>query len=288
MTPTDYEAIARDAGLERVGARPPLGQYLAEMWRRRAFATSLAKFRIQAQMSENRLGLAWVVLNPLLMAALYGTIFGIILPRETRPDGVNFVPFVIVGVFIFQFFSKSFADGAKSITGNASLVRSLNFPRMLLPLALIIQQLIELIPMLLVMGIIVLGFGEPLTWWWLLVIPTMLLMAMFNLGIALLAARLTVHIRDLTQVIPLITRLFFYASGIFYSLEEVLSDQPEWMLWVAQVNPVHDYITIVRDLILGGINAPGWMWFVASGAAVVTLAVGIVFFWRAEERYGHD
>nr|WP_284328228.1 hypothetical protein [Demequina litorisediminis] len=143
MTPIDYEAIARDAGLERVGARPPLGEYLAEMWRRRAFATSLAKFRIQATVAENRLGLAWIVLRPLLNAALYGTIFGIILPRSTRPGDVAFIPFLVVGVFIFEFFSKSFSDGAKAITGNASLVRSLNFPRMLLPVAQIIQQVIE-------------------------------------------------------------------------------------------------------------------------------------------------
>ncbi|GMA35840.1 hypothetical protein GCM10025876_20440 [Demequina litorisediminis] len=142
--------------------------------------------------------------------------------------------------------------------------------------------------MLVIMGIIVLAFGLPLTWWWLLVIPAMVLMAMFNLGIALLAARLTVHLRDLTQVIPLISRLFFYASGIFYSLEEVLKDQPDWMLTVAQLNPVHDYITIVRDTVLLGESGPGWMWIIAAGAGVVTLAVGIVFFWRAEERYGHD
>ncbi|MFV0285334.1 MAG: ABC transporter permease, partial [Demequina sp.] len=149
MTPTNYEAIARDAGLERVGARPPLGAYLAQMWQRRAFATSLAMFRLQAQVSENRLGLAWIVLRPLLNAALYGTIFGIILPRDTRPDGVAFVPFVVVGVFIFEFFSKSFAEGARSIVGNASLVRSLAFPRMLLPVSHIVQQVLELIPMML-------------------------------------------------------------------------------------------------------------------------------------------
>lgn len=288
MSDTDYAAIARDAGLERVGARPPLGEYVREMWRRRSFATSLAKFRIQAQVSENRLGLAWIVLRPLLNAALYGTIFGIILPKETRPGDVAFVPFVVVGVFIFEFFSKSFSDGARSITGNASLVRSLNFPRMLLPVSQVIQHVIELVPMMLILSVIVIATGQPLTWWWLLVIPALALMTMFNLGIALLAARLTVHVRDLTQVIPLITRLFFYASGIFYSLEEVLADQEPWMLTVAQLNPVHDYITIVRDLMLEGINAPVWMWWVSVAAAVVTLAIGVVFFWRAEERYGHE
>lgn len=287
MTTIDYEAIAREAGLDRVGARAPFGAYFKQMWRRRGFAISLAKYRVQASMSDNRLGLAWIVLSPLLNAALYGTIFGVIMDRSTRPDE-PFIPFLIIGVFIFQFFSKSFSAGAKSITGNASLVRSLNFPRMLLPVSEIIRQVIELIPMLVVMFAIVLILGVPPTWSWFMVIPIMILMTMFNLGVALISARLTVHVRDVTQVIPLITRVMFYTTGIFYSLEAVLADQPAWMLTVAQLNPVHDYVALVRDAIFGNNNAPDFMWWIAGLGGLITLIVGIIFFWRAEERYGHD
>jgi len=288
VTDINYGAIARDAGLHRVGARAPLGRYLAEIWQRRAFAASLARYRIQASLHESRLGLGWIVLRPILMAAVYGLIFGIILPRDTRPEDVAFVPFLVVGVFIFEFFSKSFSAGARSITGNMGLVRSLSFPRMLLPVSQIIQQVFELVPMLIVMGVIVLCFGIPLTWSWLLVIPAMMLMTMFNLGVALIAARLTVHIRDVTQVIPIITRLIFYASGIFYSLELVLADQPPWMLTVAQLNPVHDFIALVRSFVLGGPELPPLVTIMALTASVVTLVLGIVFFWKAEERYGRD
>lgn len=287
MSTTEYEAVAIEAGLERVGARAPIGEYFKEMWRRRGFAVSMAKYRVQASMSDNRLGLAWIVLSPLLNAALYGTIFTFIMSSDTRPQE-HFVPFLIIGVFIFQFFSKSFSAGAKSITGNASLVRSLNFPRMLLPVAQIIQQVIELLPMLIVMAAIVTGFGIWPTWSWLLVIPIMMLMTLFNLGVALIAARLTVHVRDVTQVIPLVTRVLFYTSGIFYSLELVLADQPSWMLTAAQLNPIHDYIALVRSVMLGEETVPPFMWWIASLGAIVTLIVGIVFFWRAEERYGHD
>ncbi|MFV0633060.1 ABC transporter permease [Demequina sp.] len=286
MSDIDYEAIARDAGLKRVGARPPLGEYLAEIWRRRAFAYSLAKFRIQASLNESRLGLGWIVLQPLLNAALYGLVFGFIMSSSSRPE--NFIAFLVVGVFTFQFFAQSFSQGARSITGNSGLVRSLSFPRMLMPIAQVLQELIELIPMVLVMGIIVAGTGEAITWKWLLVIPVYALMAMFNLGVALIAARLTVHLRDVTQMIPLISRLIFYSSGIFYSLELVLADNPPWMLTVAQLNPVHDYIALVRNFMIAGPELEPLVWIVAVGGAFVTLAIGIVFFWRAEERYGRD
>ncbi|MDN4480446.1 ABC transporter permease [Demequina muriae] len=287
MTQNDYSALAREAGLERVGARPPIWAYLKDLWATRHFAILLARFRIEASLGENRLGLGWIVLRPILLAVIFGTIFGLILSRDTRP-GVNFIPFLVVGIFIFEFFSKSFSAGAKSITSNSSLVRSMSFPRMLLPIAKIIQQVFELIPMLIVMGAILLIFGEPVTWAWLLVIPVMVLMTLFNTGVALIAARLTVHVRDVTQIIPLVTRVLFYSSGIFYSLEAVLEDRPG-ILAVAQLNPVHGYITLVRQFTVSGsdpLGTPGWI--VVTAGAVVTFLVGVVFFWRAEERYGRD
>ncbi len=286
MSTTDYEALAREHGLERVGARPSLWQYLVEAWQRRSFAIALAKYRIQGELHDSRLGLGWVVLFPILQAALYGTIFGVIMPSTTRPD--NFIPFLVVGVFTFTFFSKSMSGGAKAITGNVGLVRSLSFPRILLPLAQVIQFLMELVPMVIVMAIIVAAFGEPITWKWLLVIPVYALMALFNAGVALIVARLTVHLRDIQQILPLVTRLFFYGSGIFYSLELVLKDEPAWMLTVAQLNPVHDYIALVRSFMVEGPAMSDLSVYVAIGAAFVTAAFGVVFFWAAEERYGSE
>lgn len=288
MSDSDIGAIARSAGLEQVGARPPLGAYLAETWRRRAFAMSLARYRLEASLHESRLGLGWIVLRPILNAAIYGTVFGLIMDRSSRPGDIPFIPFLVVGVFIFEFFSKSLGSGAKAITGNAGLVRSLTFPRLLLPLSQIIQYVIELLPMLIVMAIIVLAFGAPLTWSWLLIIPLMFLMTLFNFGVALIAARLTVHLRDVAQIIPLITRLFFYGSGIFYSLDLVLADNPPWLLTIAHLNPVGGFISLSRLFVLGGPEASTLVWVVTLASGFVTMAAGIVFFWRAEEKYGRD
>lgn len=285
MTDIDYDKIAADAGLERVGARPPLSKYLAELWTRRHFAYTLAGYRIRATMSENRLGLGWIVLRPVMTAVIFGTIFGVILKADSRPT--NFIPFLVTGVFVFEFFSSSFSKGAKAITSNAALVRSLSFPRMLLPLASVIQQVFELFPVIAVMGIIVVLSGEPITWNWLLVPAILAIMTMFNLGVALISARLTVHLRDVTQIIPMITRILFYSSGIFYSIDLVLADKPE-ILRLVPLNPVYDFIALIRAQMVTGNEAHLSEWVIASGAAVLTLFVGVIFFWRAEERYGRD
>ncbi|SEJ59212.1 ABC transporter permease [Demequina mangrovi] len=287
MTEIDYAALAREAGLPRVGARQPLPAYLRELWDRRHFATKLARYRIEANLAQNRLGLLWVVLNPLLQSAVYGLVFGVIMPRSTR-EGENFIPYLVTGFFIFTYFSQSFNQGARAITGNTSLVRSLSFPRMLLPLSAVIRQIFELVPMMAVLAVILIGFGELPSWEWLAVPFVLVLMTMFNFGVALIAARLTVHLRDVTQIIPILTRLLMYLTGIFYSMEQVLADKPEWMMTVAQLNPVHDYISLIRYALLTDQPFTQQMVIVSVVAAIVFFFAGIYFFWTAEERYGRD
>jgi teichoic acid transport system permease protein len=289
---TDYASLAREAGLTRVGARPTLPQYLAEAWHRRSFAITLAAYRIRAANEQNRLGLAWVVLRPLLNAVVYGVIFGIFLNTQaTVADSAahppSFISYLIVGVFIFEFFNDSFSDGAKAVIGSASLVRSLSFPRILLPIASVLQSLFELVPMVIIMFAIVALFGEPVTWTWLLVFPVLALMTMFNAGVALIAARITTRFRDFRQIIQLITRIMFYTTGVFFALETVLASQPT-LLFLARLNPVHDYIALIRWAIVENSVYDPIFWWIGGSAAVVFLIGGILYFWHAEETYGRD
>ncbi|MDM4762728.1 ABC transporter permease [Galbitalea sp. SE-J8] len=286
MDVTDYASLARDAGLARVGARPHLFAYLAEAWSRRAFAVTLASYRIRAANEENRLGLAWVVLGPLLNAVVYGVIFGVFL--HTAPNnGPAFIPYLIVGVFIFAFFSDSFSDGAKSVIANAALVKSLSFPRILLPLSSVLQSLFEVIPMVVLMLAIVAVFGEPVTVAWLAVIPVLVLMTMFNTGVALIAARITTHFRDFRQFIQFITRIMFYTTGVFFSLEQYLQGDPA-LLFIARLNPVHDYIALIRWATVLHSPFDPIFWIIGSVGAVAFFVFGIVYFWAGEETYGRD
>lgn len=287
MNETDYAGIARDAGLTRVGARPPLGRYLAEVWNRRSFAITLAGYRIRSSNEENRLGLAWVVLRPLINAIVYGVVFGIGLKGATTVDGPAFIPYLIVGVFIFEYFSDSLSDGAKSITGNGQLVKSLNFPRLLLPIASVLQSLFELVPMLVIMFAIVILTGQPISVRWLAVIPILALMTMFNAGVAFFAARITTHFRDFRQLIQFVTRIMFYTVGIFYSLEYILKDQPV-LLFIARLNPVHDYIALIRWAIVENSFYDPIFWWIGIIGAFVFFFGGILYFWHAEESYGRD
>lgn len=271
--------------LHRVGARAPFLDYLRQAWERRDFAFEMARSRIQASNQRNRLGMLWLIFQPTMNALMYGLIFGLLQGNSRPPD---FPAFVVVGVFLFQFFSSSMNQGAKSITGNQSLVQSLSFPRITLPLSTVMEQFLSLMPMLGVMYIYCLVLGQRPTPAWLLIIPLVAILAVFNVGIALVTARLTVHIRDLTHLLPIFTRLLFYTSGVLFSVDKVLNQWP-WMVRIFDYHPIYQTLQIARGAILDSVAFPSMhAWLVLSVWAVVVAAFGVVFFWSAEERYGRD
>ncbi|WP_460800059.1 ABC transporter permease [Microbacterium sp. GXF0217] len=276
-------AVPATAGLTEVGTRPPLGAYLAETRRMLTFALRLAGSRLISGLLPNRLGVLWIVLKPLSLAIVYGTIFYFILSGSARPE--NFVQYLLVGVFVFEFFTGCFASGSKAITNNAKLVQSFGFPRMLLPISVVFEQAMRMIPVILLLGILLLIFGEPISWSWLLIIPIFIVMGVFNLGLALVVARIAVRTRDIQQLIPIITRILFYASGIFFDVDGALASYPT-LLTIVHLIPTYDFISIARDVLLSGYSAPMLAWIAAPLWALVMIVVGTIFFWQGEPRYG--
>jgi teichoic acid transport system permease protein len=283
--------LAAENGLAQLGGRPPLRAYLTQLWERRHFIIELARSRFRAQNESYRLGAAWIVLLPLINAGVYGLIFGVIVKAASRP--AHFVPFLVIGVFTFQFFSGCFNDGARSIVSNSGLVRTLHFPRAVLPIAAVLQSLYGLFWIVLVMTAIVVASGEPITPRFLLLVPCYLLMSLFCTGIAFFAARLTIHIRDITQLIPFITRLIFYVSGIFFAVSSKFSGHG-LLTKALKANPVNVYITLARDALLSrdrglqGVHAEPYTWYLGIGWGLVLFVLGFIFFWRAEGLYGRD
>ena len=275
--------LAARSGLHRVGARPPFWTYLRQTWERRDFISAMAGSRLRASVESNRLGPLWLVLQPLFNAAIYGTIFGL-LQQGLR--GEDYPARVMIGVFLWGFFAHSLTDGAKSITGNQSLVQSLAFPRLTLPLAEVLEQFYALLPALGLLVIILPFMGHPPSTEWLLMLPLLALFTLFNAGVAMIAARLTVHVRDLTQLLPFITRLLFYTSGELFNVSRIF-DQWPWVIRLYDFHPVYQVLQLARSVLMGiEVDSNYWLYF--SIYAVVTFVVGLVFFWVAEERYGRD
>jgi teichoic acid transport system permease protein len=311
--------LAARYGLRPSSARPRLPAYVRMVWARRHFIASYATARNVSMYTEARLGQLWQVLTPLLNSAVYFLIFGIIFQANRGIS--NYTSYLVIGVFVFSFTERSIVVGSTVMRANIGLIRALYFPRACLPLAYVIVEFQQLALSLLVVFAIVLGTGEPLTGYWLLLIPTLLLQGMFNMGAALLMARLGAGAQDFSQLIPFLTRVWRYFCGVMYSITSLPSyaTLPEWAKNVISMNPAAVYITLARNALMytQRAYAPGAkpynaaacavfnakkipalqaychpttstseLWLAGIGWAVVTLAAGVVFFWQAETRYG--
>jgi teichoic acid transport system permease protein len=280
----DAEELAQEYGLRRIGIRPRLDAYLKDLWARRHFLRVLASSTAYARNQRNYLGQLWTVLSPILNATVYYLIFGLLLETSRGVD--NYVAFLTIGVFMFGFTASAINSGSKAITGNFGLIRSLHFPRAVLPLAAVLTELISLLPSLAVLCGIVLVTGEPITADWLLFPAVVVVQWIFNTGCALIVARLVAQVRDLLQLIPLVLRILRYVSGVFFSITAYAGDS--WIGLVMEYQPVAIYLTLARSALLSEGTQDPVDWAVGIGWAVVLLVVGLLFFWRAEERYGRD
>lgn len=278
--------FAADNGLVRVGARPSFWAYIGDVWERRQFIYSLARFKVESENQRNRLGMGWVVLQPIINATIYGLIFGFLMAGNRPP---NFVQFIVIGVFMFQFFATTFSNGAKAITSNSSLLQSLSFPRMSLPISAAVQRLLQFIPAVLIMVLLNIALGTVPKLQWLMLIPLVGLYFLFNTGIALITARLTVHFRDLSQLLPFISRLAFYTSGVFFSIEQV-AEGNETIQRVFDFIPLHEFMSLARALLIEGAEyeVEPMYWLYAAVWSLVLFGFGAVYFWAAEERYGRS
>ncbi|WP_245542982.1 ABC transporter permease [Ruania albidiflava] len=275
--------LAQEHGLVKIGERPPLGQYLKDLWSRRGFLWTMSHAKSYSQNQNNYLGQLWTILSPLLLAAVYYLVFGKLLGTTRGID--NFPAFLIIGIFIFMSLSSSVNAGAKSIINNIDLVRAINFPRAVLPISVALSEMLTLLPATGVMLVLVLVTGEPLTWKWLLVPVVLLLILLFTAGMCMIVARIVVIARDLRNLIPVATRLLRYVSGVFFSIQGYLSGALGMIL---ELQPFAVYLTLMRACLMREATMTLPLWIAAVGWAVLFAVIGLIFFWAAEDEYGRD
>jgi len=222
------------------------------------------------------------VLTPLLNAAVYYLVFGLLL--HTSRGTPNFIAFLVIGIFVFHFIQQSVLRGSKSIANNQGLIRSLHFPRAALPISTTGQTCIQLGVSMIVLIPIVLLTGETPSLRWLLIIPDLILAAGFALGAAFVLARIGAHIPDTTALLPFILRTWLYLSGIFYSIEHITRNRPSIKV-LLQFNPGAEYVELARSAMIDSAHVAPYIWALAAAWSVVALVGGLIFFWRGEETY---
>jgi teichoic acid transport system permease protein len=271
--------------LSRVGARPPLGQYVRLLWARRHFLWADARAKVASGTRQSLLGKAWLVLNPLVDGGVYFLVFGVLMQGGRGID--NFVGYLLIGVFLFQFTTQSINGGARSVQSGKNLIRAFTFPRAALPISVVLRNLLNLGPTLVTLAALIYFMppAEEYTWRIALVAGALALQVMFTTGLSLLVARWAAALPDITNLIGMVMRVWLYASAVFFSFDNLLADQPDLQVWL-ETNPMFIVLDIVRDCVLYATTPDPMSWVWLGGWAVGMFLIGFVTFWSAEESYG--
>lgn len=260
---------------------PPLGDYFGELWRRFDFAKELSDTNMRAANTNTVLGQAWLVINPLLLAAVYFLLIFVI-------GGGHNADFAQItsGLFLYFFMSGMVTASATSVTNAGSLILNMNFPKYLLIVSNLYLALRRFVPVLIVYAFIHVISRKPITVHLLWLPVVILLISLFAAGLGALVATWHVYFRDTAQFLPYFIRIWMYLTPVLYSAEQFLERvDGHWIGDVAQVaNPLFGLFGMWADA-LNGVPQQPTLIALAVGWSLVMFFGGSLYFISRERDF---
>jgi teichoic acid transport system permease protein len=259
----------------RVGL-PKMAPYLRELWRRRHFATELGKTTMRADETQTFFGQLWLVLNPMLLAAVYFLLVEVVSGGHKSS---GYFVHLVGGLFIFYLVSNCMLQGAKSVVGGGRLILNTAFPRLLLPLSSVYQAVRRFLPTMIIYFILHLsaGLSLSLNMLWCFVIFAEILL--FAAGLAF--STLQVYFRDMASFLPYFTRIWLYLSPVLYYVENMRHALRHFIY----VNPL---VSLLGNWgrVLTEDRSPSYGFLLAGLAwGVGTFVIGALFFMSRERDF---
>jgi lipopolysaccharide transport system permease protein len=243
--------------------------------------SQLFRRELRRKYQGSTLGIAWYLVNPLLILGAYTLMFGYVLKVQHHP---YFPLFVMIGLSVWLFFQLSLIAAAESLIDQGALIRKAWFPRESIPAACVVVQLVTFAVILVVVGPLVVGlrgtFKPPL-----LLLPVLIgFLFCFVLGAALIVSVLHAYFRDVAPTLTAILLPWFFLTPTFLNLDTIhyVQHHPVVRVLLDWVNPLVPFIDAMRSVLYYG-TAPDWGRIVyVAVAGLVVLALGSAVFRRMQ------
>lgn len=237
-----------------------------------------AKSKLKAEVANSYLNWLWWILDPLCFMMIYTFIFGFVFNAKEQ----YFPVFIFIGLSIWDFFNKTMLGSVKTIRLNKAIVSRVYFPKFVLVVSKI---WINGFKMLISFGVVVLlmiVYQIQLSWNVFFVIPIMIILILLTFGCSCIVMHYGVYVEDLSNVLNIVMRFVFYATGIFYNIETRIPKIGELL---NRINPIAFLISSMRECLIYN-KTPDWklliIWFVVS---IVLVFLGIRKIYKEENNY---
>lgn len=254
-----------------------LRQVARDVWAGREIVLTLAERDLRVTYKEAVLGFAWALLSPLATLVVMTLVF-----KRVKGFQVGHVPYILyvfTGMLAWQFFSQSLSAGGSSLLANKPLLAKVHFPRECFPLSQILEAAVNttFAMVILVALFVIHGYAPHVQALW---IPLLLpIEVVFTIGVVLAVSALLVHVRDLTQVVPIVIQIGMFATPVVWPFAKLPAPYRPAYAFFNPLGPVID--SVRRTLLLG--QSPDWgLVAVGAAGAAAYLVLGTIIFKRLE------
>lgn len=246
-------------------------QMLTALWAYRGFITGSVKREFQSKYRNSLLGAAWTILNPLAMVLVYTVIFSEIM-RAKLPGVDNAFAYSIYlcgGIFTWGLFAEIIGRGQNVFLEHANLIKKLNFPRMCLPVIVILNASLNFFIVFGLFTLFLVATGNFPGWAYLAIFPVLLVQILFSIGLAIIIGVLNIFFRDVGHFFGIFLQFWFWLTPIVYPLAIV----PDEFKPIMAFNPMLPLMTSYQGILVSGV-VPEW----PDLFPVILVSIGLCLF----------
>ena len=242
---------------------------LSNLFRYRGLIQSLVVRDLKARYRGSVLGFLWSFVNPLLLLTIYSFVFSVVLPGLHTKEIEPYALFMFCGILPWTWFSSALSESAGSLIAGGNLIKKVLFPAEILPIVSVLANMVNFflgLPILAAFLIYYRRWPDPLD----LIIwfpVAVLVQFVFTTALGLLLSALTVHFRDIRDILANVLTLWFFSTPIIYWIKEA----PGFSKQVLDVNPMTHLIVTYQEILFFPGPVGHWKWLVAVGACSVAL-----------------
>ena len=247
---------------------------LANLFRYRGLIQSLVARDLKARYRGSVLGFFWSFFNPLLLLLVYSFVFTVVMPGLHPPDLEPFALFMFCGILPWTWFSSSLIESSGSLISGGNLIKKVLFPAEVLPIVSVLANMVHFffgLPILIIFLVYYRHPPDPADLIWFPV--TVLVQLVFTTALALILAALTVHFRDLRDILSNLLTLWFFATPIIYSIKSA----PGLSKAVLDANPMTHLIVSYQEILFYPGQIGHWKWLLLL--AVVSVLLFLAGYW---------
>lgn len=253
---------------------------LKELYKHRQLIITLVTRELKARYRGTAFGFVWSFLNPLLLLTVYSIVFGVILPgssgrvENAELVGIDYAIFLFTGLLPWLWFNASVLESANVLFIHGNLIKKIRFPVEVLPIMVVFTNLVHFVlgvPILILM-ILFLGKTISLSFWLFFFPIAVLVQFVFTMGFGFLVAALTVHFRDLKDILANLLTLWFFATPIIYALGSEAIQKNKTFVFLLSLNPMTHIIEAYHYTFVFG-QLPHWK------KLPVTFLAGLILFY---------